>query len=235
MDRVAQLLEDVTPASRILELAPRRRPLAPKAADWRTTIVDCLPRNELAAMDGPGNPAVIEDVDFIWTAGSLHDALPVHLHKRFDTIIGSGVIGNVVDLVGFFASAAILLNESGTIALAVPDKRYGFDYFRTHTTTGDVLAAIGTTRPSLKEVFDDSAYALSADHGRFRNGWQTIAQALMNDLTASDRPYAEIPRWQFTPASFELLLLELGQLGIVDWHIGRNAAMSETDFAALRP
>jgi hypothetical protein len=33
------------------------------------------------------------------------------------------------------------------------------------------------------------------------------------------RPYEDYHAWQFTPAGFELIALELGELGLLDWHV----------------
>jgi hypothetical protein len=43
--------------------------------------------------------------------------------------------------------------------------------------------------------------------------------AFRDASAASDPPYLDMHAWQFTPESFELLLLELARLGHTDWRV----------------
>jgi SAM-dependent methyltransferase/pyruvate-formate lyase-activating enzyme len=246
MDRTAHLLSSSGRDSRILEIGPCHAPVAPKAAGWRTSILDCLSRDEMVKKWSglPVDTSRIEEVDYIWTSGNLHDAVPKESHGTFDTIIASHVVEHMPDLVGFFVSAIRLLKETGTIALAVPDKRYCFDYFRPHSTTGEVLGAIGTSRHTLKTVFDSGAYSVFNDGAagwgqhpvasiHFANTWPDVERVLADYRAAPDGRYNDFHGWQFTPASFELLILELGHLGMIDWRIVRNTGSAGCEFIVL--
>ena len=80
-------------------------------------------------------------MDFVWTSGPMADAVPSDLHGTFGAFIASHVIEHTTDFIGFLDAAATLLAPDGVVILAVPDKRYCFDYFRPLTTTGKVLDA----------------------------------------------------------------------------------------------
>ncbi|MEX3900116.1 methyltransferase domain-containing protein [Paraburkholderia sp. BR10954] len=49
---------------------------------------------------------------------------------KFDYVIASHVIEHVLDLVGWVHSLLAALKHAGRIVLAVPDRRYTFDYVR---------------------------------------------------------------------------------------------------------
>ena len=140
-DRQAFLLAGLDRSARLIAIGPSYNPIAPKSAGWDTRTLDHATRASLVEKYR-GHRGVdvdrIEDVDFVWTGGSIVDAVPSDLHGTFDAFIASHVIEHTTDLVGFLDAAATLLTPSGVVVLAVPDKRYCFDYFRPLTTTGQV-------------------------------------------------------------------------------------------------
>src|SRR6516162_6394394 len=122
MDRVAQILSTTQRTSRILEIGPSHAPIAPKAAGWNSFVIDHATQAQLRAK----YRAWGLNID----AGGLADAVPAEFHGTFDTIIASHVIEHVPDFVGFFIAARKLLKPTGTLALAVPDLRFCFDFFQ---------------------------------------------------------------------------------------------------------
>ena len=187
----------------------------------------------------------IEDVDFVWTSGAMLDAVPSDLHGTFDAFIASHVIEHTTDLVGFLDAAATLLTPTGVVVLAVPDKRYCFDYFRPLTTTGDVLEAHAArrSRHTRRAIFNHVAYVVK--NGGTGAWGQAPMQAIdffhsidqAGDVLSTvgegpSSPYVDTHAWQFTPASFELLLLELARLGETDWLVERITPATGCEFYA---
>ncbi|WP_020504451.1 methyltransferase domain-containing protein [Lamprocystis purpurea] len=246
-ERNQQLLAGLTKADRIIEIGPLHAPIAPKAAGWTTTVVDHAPRDELIAkyaLDKSIDPDLIQDVDVIWRGGSLCDAFPTGAQGGYKALIASHVIEHVPDFIGFLNSAAMLLQPSDCIlALAVPDKRWCFDLFKPISTTGQILAAhrARLARHSPDKLFDHNAYSAS-DRGRTCWGREKLSDLhfyvrLENAKVAfdawrdeSDAPYVDCHAWQFTPSSFELLILELGEIGAVDWQIDWVVPQPTTEF-----
>ncbi len=237
MDRKARLLGSSDRSSRILEIGPSYNPVAPKADGWTTQIVDHATREELQAKYAQADVdlAVIEPVDWIWREGALHDAIPPQWHGRFDRLIASHMIEHTTDFVGFLNSAERLLAPNGTIALAVPDRRFCFDYFRPATTTGELLEAHAArrTRHSLRAAWDHVAYAVTLDGAlgwdrsqqsgtpQFIDSFSAAAASLSRFRDDPAAPYADYHAWRFTPACFALAILELGQLGAIDWQVDK--------------
>ncbi|GGC36232.1 hypothetical protein GCM10011504_13250 [Siccirubricoccus deserti] len=236
--RNAALLRGLSPGDPIIEIGPSFAPVAAKRDGWATTVVDHASRAELAAKyTGHPNvdPSRIEEVDHIWTGGPLDALLPPERHGRYAAIIASHVIEHIPDPVGFLASAAKLLDpERGVLSLAVPDKRWCFDLLKPLTTTGQVLAAHrrGTGRHGPATLFDHTAYYATDAEGRpswmagealptLRLGarLEDAKSAFDGYSDAPDAPYVDCHAWHFTPSSFALLVLELGEVGVADWRV----------------
>lgn len=232
--RAARLLLGLECGSRVIEVGPSYQPLAPKAGGWRTTVVDHADRRELIAKyrNEPVDTGRIEEVDVIWTGGLLHEAFPAASRGTYSALIASHVLEHVPDPIGFLKSAEALVDPSvGTVRLALPDRRLCFDVFRPASTTGRVLAAnrAGSTRHGYADHFDHVAYLARV---KGQAGWGTgplaglaldhtleVAMSHAARATAPDAGYIDCHGWQFTPASFELLVLELSALGVIDWRI----------------
>ena len=234
-DRSRQLLAGLSREDRLIEIGPSYNPVAAKASGWDTVVVDHGSRAELVAKysTAPEAPTeLIEEVDVVWRGGPLDDGFAAGDAGTFTALVASHVLEHVPDPIGFFQSAARLLHPTdGSIRLALPDKRLCFDLFRPAATTGRVLSAHrgDGARHTYADLFDHVAYltrlsgraawareplaALSLDH--------TVEQARGNaELgSAAGSAYIDCHAWQFTPASFELLVLELGALGEIDWRI----------------
>jgi SAM-dependent methyltransferase len=237
-DRATDLLAGISRDSKILELGPSFNPLAPRSAGWDVTIVDHATREELVEKyrDAPNvNVENIETVDAVWTGGPLHQVVPPDLLGTFDVLIASHVIEHLPDPIGFLDSAARLLHpDRGILVLAVPDKRWCFDCLKQVSSTGQFLAAhrIKAQRHGPAALFDHVAYGALVGG---RSGWgrepsadvalvHTLDQAYSHFQLWSDdpaAPYVDCHGWHFTPASFALLVLEAGALGLLDWRVDR--------------
>jgi hypothetical protein len=240
------LLSPVQRTMKIVEIGPAFSPVAPKAEGWDVKSIDHLSRNDLVEKyRGATGVDVsrIEDVDFIWTDGEISNAVPAHLHGSFDALIASHVIEHAPDLIAFLYSFATLLKPIGIVALAVPDKRYCFDYFKPLTTTGDVLAAHAQsrTRHTPSNAFNEVAYNAS-NNGSIVWGQEPIGDLqLIHSLgeaydcfqamsEAANAPYRDMHAWRFTPASFRLLILELAWIGVCDWKVERSEPAEGCEF-----
>ena len=173
MDRTEKLLCRIDRSMKIVELGPSFNPITPKSGGWNSWSVDCTDQDGLREKYR-NEPSVdttrIEPVDFIWRDGDLDAAIPQEHHNTFDACIASHVIEHMPNPVGFFKSAERLLKPSGVISLAVPDKRFCFDYFSNPSLTGDFLEAhfFNRCRHSRKTAFNNLAYQITSDN---RSGW----------------------------------------------------------------
>lgn len=253
MDRNALLLGDANreSATRILEIGPSHAPIASKRDGWNAFVVDHASAEDLREKytGYPVDLTAIESVDAIWRGGRLDDAIPAAHHGTFDRLIASHVLEHIPDLVTFLVAAQRLLAPTGTLALAIPDKRFCFDALKPVTTTGDILAGHDPTGPgrhSRRTVFNQVAYSVKID-GEIAWGQHPVGRAeFMNSLpdavaiaartgTGADSDYVDAHAWQFTPAAFQLAILELAEAGLIDWHVAHcTPAMGSEFIATLR-
>ena len=247
--RAAMLLEGVPQLAKILEVGASYSPIAPRAEGWNTKIVDHACRAELVEKYKQERDVWvdrIEEVDFIWTAGSIADAVPDALRGSFDFMIASHVIEHVPDFISFLNSAEQVLSPSGTVILAVPDKRFCFDYFRPLSMTGDMLEANEEkrSRHTRRTAYEHWFYTVTR---RGQGAWGqepvtglelsnpfAFAMSKLNGLSsAPDAAYVDLHVWKFCPSSFALILLELARMGKTDWFVDRITPAMGCEFHAF--
>lgn len=234
LSRNDKILSQISRDQKILEIGPSYSPIVVREDGWNIFTLDHMDAESLRVKyKDHDNVDVgrIQEVDFVWTSGHLHDAVPSHHWGTFDGIIASHMIEHVPDLVGFFNSISKLLKPGGILSLVVPDKRFCFDYYQPISMTGDVLVAHrqGRTRHSHGSVFNASAY--TARNGQeiswgqhptaLMSLWHTDPQhayeRFMEYRDGPDDPYTDVHGWYFTSSSFLLIALELRLLGLIDF------------------
>jgi SAM-dependent methyltransferase len=219
---------------KILELGPSYNPTITRADGWHIYSLDHASGEQLRNKYR-NNPDVdisrIQEVDFVWSEGTLESAIPAEHLGTFDLVIASHVIEHQPNLVGFFQSISKMLKPDGRLSLAIPDKRFCFDYFMPISLTADTLDAllVQRTRHTKRSQYHHVAYTSKMDDVcawtqgpmgelSFLNGDIKAAKnAYDMHKTDPDAPYVDAHTWYFTPSSFKLILLELGQLGLVDF------------------
>lgn len=242
--RAQKLLSGIQKTARCIEVGPSFRPLAPKSEGWNTCIVDHAGRVELAEKyKNAGVPLeAIEEVDIIWREGALHEAFPDGSKGTYDALLASHVLEHIPDLLGFLKSAAELLCEEGRLCFALPDKRRCFDFFRPATLAGEVLLAHHEKRrkPGAAVLFNEVAYSVALRGNIAWSSQQTLAEGLtffhpfnrakeiFEAACSEEQIYRDAHCWQFTPKSFELLILDLASAHACEWKI---AWIKETENA----
>lgn len=98
---------------------------------------DIFPKEELMAQVAefyPGRTFV--DVDFVAYTRSLAETLG---DNTFDYFIANHVIEHIPDFIGFFNTVYDHLTPGGKFFLAIPDRRFTFDYNRPETSAGHMI------------------------------------------------------------------------------------------------
>ncbi|MFG1425513.1 class I SAM-dependent methyltransferase [Roseixanthobacter glucoisosaccharinicivorans] len=236
MDRSQKLLHGIDKSMRILEIGPLFRPVCSREDGWNVYSIDHASEQELREKyrnHVDVDVSRIERVDFIWRGGSMADAIPKVYHGTFDACIASHVLEHIPDPIAFLSSLAVLLKPGAVVALAVPDKRWCFDFFRPLSTTAGWLEAnrLGLTKHSRATRFEYETSVVNSD-GRVAWGpgplgtpgfsgcpiWQSYTVFRpQSDLENED--YVDCHAWCFTPSSFVLIIEELHALGAVDFRI----------------
>jgi SAM-dependent methyltransferase len=224
MDRKTRLLANLNLDGVGLEIGPLDKPLVLRSPKTSIYYADYASREQLqlkSSEDLSVNIQAIPTIDF--TVKSLSDYSAID--KRFDYIIASHVIEHVPNFVGWLEKLLALLQPTGRLALAIPDKRYMFDYFRPLSTLGDALEAYfeGRQRPTFRQVFDGHGGARQVDTTL---AWEegvtqaplcfdrhTVMQLAKDALFKGE--YSDCHCWVFTYESFIEMLNDLNDLGIL--------------------
>lgn len=174
-------------------------------------------------------------VDAVWGAQTLLQGVQAYFARMgtppqgLDYVVASHVIEHVPDLVTWLQEIRSVLKADGKVRLAVPDKRYTFDYLRRTTNLTDVMAAFATKAriPTthclldfcLNEVPIDcvAAWQGTLDIASLKKA-HTIEGALHVARDAlQNGTYHDVHCWVFTPASFAALFAEMSRQGLVDF------------------
>lgn len=134
--RRESLLENISSHFSCLKVGPYTRPtFSAKECDLKT--LDYYDTQELRrhALKIGVNPADVVEVNFV----SKDENYCEVVRETFDVVIAAHVAEHVVAFIKYFQSLRRLLNDGGYLLIVLPDKRYGFDKFRTDTNLSQLV------------------------------------------------------------------------------------------------
>jgi len=228
-----------------LEIGPSFNPVVPKREGWNVETIDHATREELVEKYIPHKVDVsqIEAVDWVWKGEALSTLLGAERCGTYDFFIASHVIEHYPDLLGFLKDVESLLRIGGVLSLAIPDKRYCFDFFKPLTLTGSVLSANrnGAKRHSNRTAFDYIAYSCLRDGAINWDERQLGELSFAHDLNQAfasftalsanpDSEYVDFHAWHFVPASFMLMMEELRLLGETTFEVAQTFESAGCEF-----
>lgn len=235
MDRKALIRKNLNLKGFGLEIGPSSRPVCAKREGYHVEILDyCSKEDKLRDLHVREHEAENEDVDYVWH-GERYASL-IGKKKYYDYIIASHVIEHIVDLVIFFQDCSEIMKDDGIISLAIPDKRYEFDYFRECSSIRTVIDTHEnvTSRHSIGALMDaalNTVYFVTSDRqniaampyfaslmeeSSFKYSKQVHTFRELMDNYNQENVYRTCHSWVFTPVSFQMLIYELNMLGYID-------------------
>ena len=175
--------------------------------------------------DASVDKSKIVHVDAVWGVQSLQEC--IGLQKKVDYVVASHVIEHVPDLITWLAEIRSILRDSGSLRLAIPDKRYSFDILRCDTKLHDVLDAYlqRARKPVARLILEHfgnarivdcaSAWAGNLDISNLKpyHSWSE-AIAIAKDSLLSEN-YHDSHCWIFTPVSFVKLCEVMASQGLL--------------------
>jgi len=238
-----------------LEIGPLHSPIC-KKPECDIRYLDVFSTEELKSnyKDDPNvDLDSVVDVDYVVRDGTYRGVV----NEVFDYIVTSHNIEHVPCMVGFLQNLQSCLKPGGRIFMALPDKRYCFDHFKTESSIFDVLDAYDrrATAPSARDIVrhrcfkahNESKRHWTGDHGvpnfrRKQSSHQGKLVEYLHDLRSLDH-YVDTHVWILTPGSFteiiELLnrdhLIRLELTAIHPTAVGSQefyAVMKSNDFEA---
>ena len=192
--------------------------------------------------------ATLVDVDRVWGEQTLQDCIGPGL--KVDYVLNSHVIEHVPDIVTWLQEIHAILRPDGRLRMAIPDRRYTFDFLRRESTLADALGAYvqRARSPLPRAILDHFLYEADVDPAK---AW---AGEVRSEATRPKRPpqhalefaerayrtglYLDAHCWVFTPLSFAELCGELASLGLLHLACERiypTETMHIEFIASLRP
>ncbi|HWA78898.1 MAG TPA: methyltransferase domain-containing protein [Acetobacteraceae bacterium] len=233
-----------------IEIGPLDKPIVRKC-DGEVIYVDHTDTASLREKyknDPYVDSAAIEEVDAIWGAKTLQEA--IGSDRKVDYIIASHVIEHVPDLITWLEELRSVLKPTGEVRLAVPDRRFTFDYLRRETTFADILSAY-LLRPRMPMPISILDFALNVTRVSNVEAWEgkldparLQPQRTVDDALGMARDglqnglYHDVHCWVFTPRSFADLFARAGEAGLIRFAC---SAFYDTEryhiefFTSLRP
>lgn len=224
-----------------LEIGPSHSPIAPKRDGFNVKVVDHLSaaglRSKYADHQGV-NVDNIEEVDYVWSGEPLSQLIS---DQKFDWVIASHVLEHVPNPIAFLQEIALLLKPDGVLSIALPDKRFCFDYFKSVTLVGEWVDALHfqRTRPTPGQVLDHCFYAAQRNGRISWDATEKADAALVHEPTLgrdvlshslSTTEYTDVHCWRFTSDSFKLLINELRYLQFTKLGICESPFMNGGEF-----
>ena len=219
--------------TRGIEIGPLAMPLIRKS-EGDIRYVDCADQATLKAKyhDDPNvDIENIVEIDGIWGEQTLAECFAGE--PPFDYVVASHVIEHVPDMIGWLQEIAEVLRPGGSLYLAVPDRRFTFDYFRRTSALAEFVGAYlcRSRRPTPAQVFDQGAYWCTIDASsawagpldpRDQLSLDTLRQALQTATAVARQPqYLDVHCWVFTPRSLLETLIALVDLDLLPYRCAR--------------
>ena len=236
MDRVREILKYVRKSDEGIEVSPYHSPLVSRSNGYRSISLDIFDAAELRrrAAAEPGIPDAhvgrIEEVDLQGSAVDIAELVAARFGgKRFDYVVSSHNLEHLPDPIRFLQGCEKVLTDGGVLSLAVPDRRYCFDFFRPVTELSEWLDAFHEKRkrPTAGQIFRGESLRSNLDGS---GAWHPLLAIIPTPEENVESAYADwrssmqdgaIPEYidihcsAFTPASLELMLADLRFLGLI--------------------
>jgi SAM-dependent methyltransferase len=233
VDRKSKLTKHISPLNQDgLEIGPLCWPIVRKdESNGRIQYVDFSTAEESRKKyknDPNVNINDIVETDLLWGKQTLPELANGRL---FDYVIASHVIEHVPDMLGWMREIASVLKDNGILSLAIPDKRYTFDYKRDLTSFANLMESylLQKRRPSPRDIFEQVSLATKVDlilawnggidpaklehHGTYEEALEKAKKYLKSD------DYDDVHVNILTPARFLDLVETASKLGLFDFTV----------------
>ncbi len=211
-----------------IEIGPLCRPIVTKQ-ESNVIYVDHADATELRkkyASEPTVDVTQIVEVDAVWGQATLQEAIGGD--TKVDYVVASHVIEHVPDLIGWLQEIGSVLRVNGEVKLAVPDKRYTFDYLRRESQFVDAVNAylLRARIPSPFFLLDHFLNFRTIDHVEAWEGtlklcyeptYEIFRDAVHIAREAIEGRYCDAHCWVFTPASFAQLFALGCRLGLIEF------------------
>ena len=225
-----------------LEIGPLASPLVTPIEGSIITVdhVDTETLKKKYSNDQTVKVDKIAKVDAVWGTQTLQEC--IGHGRKVDYVVASHVVEHVPDLITWFSEIRSILNTGGTLRLAVPDRRFTFDYLRNESRLHDIIDAYlqKARRPLPRMILEHFSLVSAVDcraawEGRLdtknlqRFSSMRDAMHLAKDSLEHGH-YHDAHCWIFTPVSFVRLCHDLAALDLVEFACSHCIPTARNEF-----
>jgi Methyltransferase domain len=215
-----------------IEIGPLDRPVVTKQ-DGEILYVDHADTASIRGKyqgNSDVNIASIVNVDAVWGTQTLQQAIGPA--RNVDYIIASHVIEHVPDIITWLDELRAVLKPRGQVRLAVPDRRFTFDYLRRETSLADILNSylLRARKPlpisildfclNVARVNSVDAWEHRVDPSRLKPSYTVDGAISIARDSLENGNYHDVHCWVFTPESFADLFAKAGEIGLIRFACG---------------
>lgn len=249
-DRAAFFAPVAAGSMSILEIGPLHTPIC-RRPHCNVEYIDVFSTAQLKkiyASDPHVPTESIVEVDHVWTNQSYLDLVG----KTVDAVVSSHNIEHTPCLLQFLLNLEGCLNKSGAVYLAIPDKRYCFDHFKSESSLEEVILAYydKRARHSASALLAQQLLVTHNDGWKHWLGHHGQPAFVSEDVPAGGwikkigdeikayahcASYVDTHAWIFTPTSFARLISSLQSLGFTSLRaeVVHETAFGSHEFYAL--
>lgn len=242
MDRREAVLKYINMDQKGLEIGPWFNPLVPKRDGYHSVVLDVFDTETLRerARNTPSiHPSLhdrIEEVDVVGSSTHIDELIAARGELgTYDYIVSSHNFEHLPNPIRFLQGCAKVLKPGGMISMAIPDRRACFDYFRPVTTLSAWIEPYlkDVSAPSRGQYFDmvtcTALYDLGTEktisfHRNVDPEKVSLGLRLDESLAewtdpSRDGQYHDTHCSVFTPTVFEMLIRDIGYLGLAPFEV----------------
>jgi SAM-dependent methyltransferase len=217
----------------LLEIGPLNRPIISGSNVKYFDIHSTKELRKKAASEGL-DPTSVPNIDYSHPEGDLGSVV-----ETFDAIVSAHCIEHQPDLVRHLKQVERLLKTKGRYYLVIPDHRYCFDHFISPSKLSEIVKAYSErrVRPDIYQVIEHRALTCHNDpkrhwqsnHGDPLLGLKDKWELAEQEFYRAAGTYIDVHCWQFDPASFQIIIRGLFELGLVGLQIDSIFSTAEND------
>ena len=230
------------------EIGPLHNALVSKTESPRVIYIDHCDTETLRKTWAPDPNVDVSKlhVDAVWGELTLKEAIaqydPGVAAEGLDYVVASHVIEHVPDMITWLHEIEAILKPQRELRLAVPDRRYTFDYLRRTSDLASVLYAYlcRARVPSALCILDFTlnmapvdcadAWHSRIDESRLTKRYDFESCIGLADDARLNGAYHDVHCWVFTPASFAELCAELSKRKLLNFRCGEFHDTSKNEF-----
>lgn len=198
-----------------------------RPGECQTWFMDWFHTDELVAKHADNPKVEIHDivaVDYVIKSRDFAH----HVDREVDMVIANHVIEHIPDPIHWLSEVSRLVTRNGHLLLAVPDRRYTFDYFRRESDAVEMLMANEERREraTAGDIARHLYFFTDVTHTEI---WETgppvrfVPNMSLNDALDEaqvvSQEYTDVHCWVFTTESFLRTFDSLRSSGHVEWEI----------------